>query len=880
MQEKFTENGLTEIQVEQSRKKHGSNALTQKKRGSFLKKFLESFGDPMIKVLLVALGINIIVMFRSFDWYEPLGIALSILIATLISTLSEYGSEAAFEKLQADCAKIKCKVRRNGQIEEISIEEIVVGDTVILQTGDKIPADGLVTSGTIHVDQSSLNGETKEAEKRAISLNAKFSEDILSKQNLFRGTVVCQGECEMTVCKVGDNTFYGQMAKEVQQETRKSPLNIRLTQLAGTISKIGYTGAALVAVAYIFQVLWIDFNFNLPAMAAHYSDFTTLITDILNLITLVVTVIVVAVPEGLPMMITVVLSANIKKMLKDNVLVRKMTGIETAGNLNILFTDKTGTLTRGKLSVHTVLTGMGEIHNDPIQVKKNKEYYKLLCAALFFNNSSSLTKDKGMMHAIGGNATDRAVLEYIKNDSKICAKIHRSSFTPFSSASKFSKAKVSGEINATFIKGSPDLLLPKCKYYYDKNGEKVPCTNFSNVKYGMKKLTDKAIRLLAVAQGEGDELTLICILGLRDDLRKETPASVRQMKKAGIQVVMITGDSKETATAIAKECGVLSASSDLVLTSAELNKMTDEDISRQLAKIKVIARALPTDKSRLVRISQNTGKVVGMTGDGVNDAPALKAADVGFAMGSGTEVAKEASDIVILDDNIKSIGSAVLYGRTIFKSIRKFIIYQLAINLSAMGLSIIGPILGIETPITVMQMLWVNLVMDTLAGLAFSGECAKLSYMSEKPKKRNEKILNKYMISSILWTGSYSLIISLLFYKIPAFNSFIRYDSEGKYMLTAFFALFMFMSIFNSFNARTHTTNLISYLSRNKPFIIIIGFVFIAQTLMIYLGGDLFRTAGLTAGELTKIILISATIIPFDLLRKKILKRLGKLNGV
>ncbi|MCL2486278.1 MAG: cation-transporting P-type ATPase, partial [Oscillospiraceae bacterium] len=751
--------GLSEKEAEASRRAHGSNILSRKKRDPFIKKYLKSFGDPMIKVLLVALAINLIVVIRSAEWYEPLGITASILIATLISTLSEWGSESAFEKLQADAARIRCKARRDGGVREAAIDEIVVGDRIILQTGDKIPADGVLVEGELQVDQSALNGESKEARKTAAPVGAITNRpqttnhprvgdgvldipqttdipreqnhgssetytydvptptaphnpaDFLSPCGLFRGTVVCQGEGEMVVTGVGNGTFYGQMAQEVQQDTRKSPLHIRLTELAKTISALGYTCSGLVGLAYIFHKFWADFGGDIDLFLRHYSSFPALISDLMNLITMVVTVIVVAVPEGLPMMITVVLSANIRKMQKDNVLVRKMTGIETAGSMNILFTDKTGTLTRGKFAVQTLLTGDGLILHNLLDPRLSKAYLEAVAVGCGANTGASLTREKGRRKAIGGNATDRALLEFVKGEEKIWANVVKTGNVPFSSAAKFSSARINQD--EILIKGSPDLLIPLCTKYLGEDGRERRAGGFGRLKSEMAALASQSMRLIALCRSDdpidlhnpGRGLTLVALLGVRDGIRSETPAAIRQMRGAGIQVVMMTGDSKETATAIAKECGLILGSDDpgapiggapiggvpnpgdpedgVIMTSAELAGYTDAQLQSLLPRLRVVARALPSDKSRLVRISQEAGLVVGMTGDGVNDAPALKAADVGFGMGSGSEVAKEASDVVIMDDNIKSIGKAVLYGRTIFKSVRKFIIYQLTSNLCA-----------------------------------------------------------------------------------------------------------------------------------------------------------------------------------------------------
>lgn len=877
-------NGLNKSQVEISRKTYGSNHLHRIAGKSFLSRYLESFADPMIRILLVALGINLIFLFRTLDWYEPLGIALSIFIATTISALSEHGSQSAFERLREEGAKIKCRVMREGLVSEIPIEDIVVGDYILLQTGDMVPADGCLYSGFLEVNQSALNGETKEAVKKP-SEKACTVDDLTASNAVFRGSVVCGGEGVIVVSRVGDTTFYGNMAREVQTDTRESPMKIRLQKLAKTISKIGYTGSVLVALAYIFRILFKEFNFDLGMFAKHYSSFNTIFPESLNIIMLCVTVIVVSVPEGLPMMITVVLSANMKKMLADNVLVRKMVGIETAGSMNILFTDKTGTLTKGQLLVSSVILGNGKIYKNIHEIINTKPFWQLFYASSYYNNGANLSYENNNWKAIGGNATDRALLKFISG-KEYPVKYNILKKIPFDSNNKYSIAHTDNKSNMSLIKGAPEKILPLCTHYYDENGEKQKLNNLYTLQQIQNGLASKAVRLLVMASCERHidslnyDMTLISIIGIKDELRNESLSSINKLKRAGVQVVMVTGDNQETAKAIAVESGIVNSVNDWVTNSKELSALTDKQIEKKLCNLKVVARALPSDKSRLVRIAQNMGCVVGMTGDGVNDAPALKTADVGFSMGSGSDVAKEASDIVILDDNIYSITKAVLYGRTIFKSIRKFVIYQLTVNLCAIGLSVLGPFLGVATPVTIMQMLWINLVMDTLGGLAFSGEPTRESYMTEKPKQREENILNKYMITQVLWTGLYSLILCLMFLKVPFLSNYIRQENDMAFFMTALFALFMFMAIFNSLNARTHSINLGSHISGNKPFLLIMSVVFIVQSLMIYIGGEVFRTADLTVKEYIITLLLAFTVIPADIIRKMILNKIGKLRGV
>jgi len=635
------------------------------------------------------------------------------------------------------------------------------------------------------------------------------------------------------------------------------------------ISKIGYVGAALVSFSYLFSTIIVDNHFKLDLIAKTLTNFPQLFGHILYALTLSVTIIVVAVPEGLPMMITLVLSSNMKRMLKNNVLVRKMVGIETAGNLNILFTDKTGTLTNGKLEVIGFLSGTMREYKNEQSLLKEEVLHRQMKINCLYNNESTYDNNH---RPIGGNITDRAILSFITTNHEKKLTIQKK--TIFNSKNKYSKVTIN---NMDYIKGAPEKILPLCTNYLSESGRSIPFHLKESINNKINEMTRKGIRVIALAQKESriierlDNLTFIGILFIKDEIRKESKKGVDLVKSAGVQTVMITGDNKDTAISIGKEVGIVDNKDDIVITSTELNKLTDSQVKEILPRLKIVARSLPQDKTRLVKLSEELGLVVGMTGDGVNDAPALKHADVGFSMGSGTEVAKEASDIVILDDNFLSISKAILFGRTIFKSIRKFIIFQLTINLCAISLSIIGPFIGIDTPVTVIQMLWINMIMDTLAGIAFSYEPALEGYMHEKPKSKTEQIMNDYMYKEVLITGMYSSILCLIFLK----SNFIAslYRNETKYFMTAFFSLFIFMGIFNSFNARTTRLNLLASISKNKAFLLVISFIIIVQLLIIYYGGDLFRSYGLLPKELIVTILISMTVIPIDLLRKIVLRK-------
>ncbi len=869
---KVNSNGLSNDEVIKSRDKYGNNALVTVKKDSFFKQLIRSLGDPIIKILLIALGIKTIFLIQDFDWYETVGIVIAIFLASFISTISEYGSEKAFLKLQSEAESIKVKVRRSGKILLIDINDVVVGDIILLESGDRIVADGVLIKGEVSVDESSITGESKEVYKYSFvgGLNPNENNELL------RGSVIYHGVGEMVVTKVGVSTFYGKISLELQEKQPESPLKLRLRDLANVISKIGYIGAFLVAFSYLFSVLVINNNFDINRILVTLSDTSLLFAYFLQALTLAVTIIVVSVPEGLPMMITLVLSSNMKRMLKDNVLVRKLMGIETAGSLNILFTDKTGTLTKGELEVVGVMFGNLDYYKEKKRLINNISYYSILKKGILSNTNCVYDEKKNIW--IGGNATDKAVVNYLGESNYFVKKIKE---VPFDSKNKYSYTKVLEESKEiTYYKGAPEVLLDKCKYYISSSGKKIPFVNKNKIIDVIDEYASRGIRIIMLGVDDGSGLSFISLLFIKDELREEVKDGIELVRKAGIRTVMITGDNNKTAMAIAKDAGIIIDDRDIILTSSELNNMSDDAVKKIIPKLSVVARALPTDKSRLVRLSQELELVVGMTGDGVNDAPALKKADVGFAMGSGTEVAKEASDIILLDNNFNSIVRAILYGRTIFKSIRKFIIFQLTVNFCAVFLSIVGPFIGVANPVTVIQMLWVNMVMDTLAGIAFSYEAPILEYMSEPPKKRDEKILNSYMIHEIVFTSIYSFLLCIFFLKSPLIHSFFRSGKNDIYFMSAFFGLFIFMMIFNSFNARTSRLNIFSNLLSNKVFVVVIIFIVIVQVVLIYYGGDLFRTTSLSVKEIEIMLVCAFSVVPVEFFRKLYLKSKGKLGCV
>ena len=876
--------GLTDLEVLESKEKFGSNTITEQETESFFDKLKDNFSDPMIKILCVALIINIIFTFMGqTEWYEPFGITIAVMLATFVSTFSEYRNENAFQKLQEEASRIICKVYRNNEVTEISIDNIVVGDFVLLQSGDKIPADGVIKDGSIKVDQSVLNGEAKEATKRTLPKDYKDEEeamDFLNPYKVFRGTVVCSGNAVMEVIVVGDKSVYGQIASELQTEDdRESPLKLKLRKLAGDISTFGYIGGIAIAIALLFQRIVIHNGFEMARIIAYCSNWIVLFNDLIHAVMLAVIIIVMAVPEGLPLMIAIVSALNMSKMLKDNVLVRKIVGIETAGSLNILFSDKTGTITKGKLETILFVDGTGK------EIKKYDhipdELKKIFSLNIFKNTSALITGDEENIKIVGGNATERAILSFV--GKKSCnLNVEVSCSLLFNSTNKYSACSVTGDYDITLVKGAPEKLLSKCKHYYNEHGEKKEFYDHDKIENIINELAGRAIRVLAFASCEKkihaddveiEDCTLIGIVGIRDEVRPESISAIKEVQGAGVQVVMITGDRKDTAVAIAKEVGLLINDTDLVYTSDELAQMTDDEIATQMKNIKVVARALPSDKSRFVKIAQELNLVVGMTGDGVNDSPALKKADVGFAMGSGTEVAKEASDIVILDDNFTSIEKAILYGRTIFNSIRKFIIFQLTINVAAVMVSFVSPLLGMENPLSITQILWINLVMDTLAALAFGGEPALKRFMQEKTKHRDENIVNSYMWSAIFTGSIWIFILSMFFLLTPKIKDLFKLGMKNEYLLTGYFTFFIFISVFNAFNARTEQTNLFDNIFENKRFFNIIFLIVVVQIIMTYLGGAVLNSYGLTLKEWGVVIIMAFTIVPVDIIRKKYIRK-------
>ena len=883
--------GLSEKEVTESRQKFGTNALSPPEIETFWDKLWDNFKNPIIIILLVALlFMTVLSIFGLTEWYEAVAIGIAVALATLVSTFSEFKNESAFQKLQEEASQIMNHAFRDGNLIEISVNDVVKGDYVLLQSGDKIPADGFLIAGDLKVNQASLTGESDNISKKPLEESeiANHPLELSSQHGLFRGAVVDEGEAVMLVQEVGDTSFYGKLAQELSQgDDRLSPLQVKLGGLAGLISKFGYIAAILIFFTFLGEKALVENNFDSALIAQYFSDWRIFVPDMMDAMVLAIIIVVAAIPEGLPMMIAIVLSLNMHKLLIDKVLVRRLLGIETAGSLNILFSDKTGTITKGQLKPRVFISGSGKQFNN---FESLPEPLKDLLTLSILENTSAFIEPDGTI--IGGNASERALISFVQGaKSTTNGEVVEENKILFNSAWKFSAAQVrlpsehpiiKKEV-ITLVKGAPEVVLEQCKHYIDEEGKRVELTNFNELTAEMDQLADSGIRLIGLAISEetiqdGHQIpnnrVMVGIMGIADEVREESKNSIEAVQKAGIQVVMITGDRQGTAEAIAKDVGLITSENDISIQSSDLNSYSDDEVKKIIPNLRVIARALPTDKSRLVRLSKMLGKVVGMTGDGVNDSAALKQADVGVAMGSGSEVSKEAGDIVILDDNFKSINNAIRYGRTIFKSIRKFVVFQLTVNVAAVLTAFLGPLFGIDFPLTIIQLLWINIIMDTLAAIAFGGEPALMRYMEEPPVQRDEDILTKDMKISILTSGLYITAMGFFFLKFePIKDLFIRNGApDPDVHLSAFFSMFIFLIIFNGFSVRTSKINLFDHITKNTKFLSVMGFIITLQIVFTYIGGDILRTRGLTLTEWAIVFGLALTIIPVQLIRKSMSK--------
>ena len=880
--------GLNDLEVKKSREAYGSNEIPDSEPTTFWKEFKETFKDPMIRVLLAISALMIVMFFLGYaEIFEPAGTLVAILIVATVTAKTGVASDTKYRDLKHSVKEEEIKVYRNGNICNTGINQIVTGDLVLLQAGDKIPADGILITGHLNVNNAALNGEAEECPKTAAASDTPFPDEItgdtfVDESSLFRGAIVFDGEGVMLVKKVGIKTMMGRMALEMQEEEPPSPLQVKLSILAGQISKIGYIGAILIALFYVIHFV---------SMAGGVEPYLNMgweyiLMDLIDAVTIAIVIIVCAVPEGLPLMISIVLMQNTSKMLDHNVLVRKAEGIETAGALNILFSDKTGTITKGELEVVEFFTADGLVI--PFEeLKKYPEVRNNLRIAIG-QNSSSMYDERHRV--IGGNATDQALMKFLGEDSyqelQNDESLHVVNAQKFNSANKFSQAQIGSR---TYYKGAPERLLQKATHYLSVDGQIRPLDTI-RLNEKIDQLASKAMRVLSFGYSDHpmeedvieDGLVLIGLTAIRDDVRPEARTAIREVQEAGIQVVMITGDRLETAAAIAADAGLVTSEEDICLTSSELNSMSDDRVKQILSRIRVIARALPTDKSRMVRICQELNLVVGMTGDGVNDSPALKRADVGFAMGSGTEAAKEAGKIVILDDNFNSIKDAIWYGRTIYHNILKFCKFQLVVNVAAVLVSAVAPFLGVEEPLKVTHLLFVNLVMDGLGAMMLGNEPALEAYMKEKPRRRDESLVSREMMTQIGIMGIWLTLMSLFYLMSDWARSFFETDAQ---FMTSYFVLFIASALFNGFNVRNDGFAIFKNLKDNPDFLKVMCMILGIQFCLVNISlipaapavwiGNMFSCVRFGVSGWVLVLILAFTMIPVDMIRKIIFRKFG-----
>ena len=871
--------GLTSVEVQASKNAHGDNRLSSKEANSLLSIFIEAFQDQWILILLAALGLKIIFNFVGMifpaigeaNWYEAISLIFAILMSTGFSAVSQYRNEQKFNTLQEEASKTNAKVYRDGKLKEVLVDDIVKGDQILLQSGDKIPVDGIILEGELKVNQAVLNGESEDAKKLPLADQVEpDSSDLFTELKVFRGTVVTSGEAVMEATQIGDNTVLGSINTSLQEDSKDSPSKEKLNKLAGNIGVLGYSaGAAYSVINLVLGFIALNKANNLNGG----SIFLLIIETIL----FAVTIIIMAVPEGLPMMLALVSSMNSGRLLAQNILVRHPDTIETAGYMNILFSDKTGTITEGKLSVvdffladGTLYTATGKTNAPDFDTMSDSLKAEMI-NGIGLNNDAMVADG----NAVGSNATDRALLDFLIGRSQLDFDTNIiTEKQQFNSATKF--ASVTTKYGKTYIKGAPEFILNDCYYYLDKDGNKQNFTDDIKARFQELSLeqANRSMRLLAILNTDGNDKVLIGIVCIRDNVRSSIKQTVETMNRAGVQVVMVTGDRKETAVAIAKEAGIVTGENDLVLTHDELSALSDQELKQQLPHLKVVSRALPMDKKRLIEAAQDLDMVAGMTGDGVNDSPALKSADVGFSMGDGTEVAREASDIVILNNSLTSIEKAVLYGRTMSKSVSKFIIFQLTVNVTTIAMSLLSPLLGLKEPFTIIQILWINLIMDTLAALAFGEEPTLDRYMNEKPVPKKANILTGYMKSAIGVASVFITFVCLAILKnVVGIQDFITNGTGNFEMVTTFtFTVFIYAVIFNSLNTRSNSFNIFEHIGENKKFSIVMISIAVVQTLIIQFGGKVFSTVPMNIQHYIIALLIAVLIIPADFIRKALTK--------
>ncbi len=865
--------GLSDSQVNDSKNKYGTNKLSEKEPESLWSMFIGAFDDIWIKVLCAALILKMAIAILGSlvpalagenDIVEIISIILAIALATGFSALSEYRNSSRSQALQEEYSKTYAKVMRNGKLLSILTSEIVKGDTILIQAGDKVPVDGLLFEGNIKVSQAALNGESRDETKTStISMDEAESTDYGSASKVFMGSVVTSGEGYMVATIIGDESELGKINKALtddDDEKRKDTSSLKLEVVAAGIGKLGVSAAAIAGILHV-------------ALTLLRSNETTTVVALVLLIAeavmLMASIVIMAVPEGLPMMNSLVQSMNTESMYKKSILVSHKAAFSDSAYMNILFSDKTGTITQGNLSLVEFIIGDGRIV-DSIQ---SREFIE----AITLNNLAKVSEGK----SIGSNNMDRALLTYAFENGYDDSKNNPDKVADISGFDSEKKcATVTLKSGLVYWKGATENIIDKVTHYALPDGEEKEFTHAYKkaVEKQMIAQAKRTMKLLSVVKIDGKKTVLMAVLCLRDNVRKDAVETVEILHHAGIHIVMVTGDAEETAVAIAKEAGILKdEKKDVILSHDQLEKMSNDELKKALPNLRVVSRAKPLDKKRLVSISQQLDNVCGMTGDGVNDAPALKQADIGFAMGDGTAVAQEAGDVVILNNSLTSIKDCVLNSRTMAKSVGKFLIFQLTVNISTLLMNIIAPILGWTEPFSIVQILWINLIMDTLAAMAFGGEPILDRYMMAQPAKRTDNILTTYIKSSIGTSSIFITLGSILIleniFGITSFVTPVDCTDPQLYEKTFMFAFFIYSVIFNSLNTRSETVHLFEHIGENKKFLLVMGGIFALQTLIIEVGGTVFGTTALNAKALFISMALGLLIIPVDLARKTIIRK-------
>lgn len=832
--DKVKRTGLTAVEVEASRSRYGSNVLTPPRRKSLWRLYLEKYEDPIIRILLVAAAISLVLAFVENDFIETIGIILAVLFATTVGFYFERDAAHKFDVLTALDEEQPVKVLRDGIIQQIARHDVVVGDVIIVETGDEIPADGeLFEAIDLQVDESSLTGETLTT-KKPINQNIPAEPDLhhdstdtgaYPKHLLLRSSMVMNGSGRFTVTAIGDTTEIGKVARQATELTAiKTPLNIQLDRLAKLISKVGSAVSILAFLAFLVHDI-------LTEPLWHTTDYVGMAEVVLRYFMMAVTLIVMAVPEGLPMAVTLALALNMRRMLKSNNLVRKLSASETMGAVTVICTDKTGTLTQNRMTVAEIVEGgIGE--------------RDMLYKAIALNTTAT--------HNVG-NPTEQALLQWVKEQGVDYEQLrHEATITkrePFSTERKYMSTTADG---VTYLKGAPEVVFEKLGV----SGEKTEEREMMEL---LKEWQQHAMRTLAIAwiPLNSQPSTLIsnmAIVAISDPLREDVPAAVGQCRDAGIEVKIVTGDTAATAAEIARQIGITGR----VMTGAEFAALSDEEALAVVSSLKVMSRARPDDKQRLVELLQRKGEVVAVTGDGTNDAPALNHAHVGLSLGSGTNVAKNASDITLLDDSFRSIVQAVMWGRSLYKNIQRFIFFQLVVNVAALLLVLGGSVIGTEMPLTVTQILWVNLIMDTFAAMALASLPPSREVMHQHPRSQNDFIITPGMMRGVLGIGTlFAAAMFVYLYKIERSDGGIDIHE-----LTIFFTTFVMLQWWNLLNARTlsscHTA--FRYLWRCRGLLLVLAMILLGQWLIVTFGGKMFRTVPLSPLIWLKIILCTSPV--------------------